>query len=1081
MSNKQISGLPAASRNALDTDQIAIDDTSNISKKLTALELKNYVKIFIESGDLDVNGNITSNNFILNTGGALRTSTIDTNTLLFQAYDVDGAAFTTFATLTAGNIPTMTLSGDVTGITQAPNDNSIKLATTAYVDAAVLIEDLWDRIGTTVSPKTAGDNIEITGVDGGNAINLPIGAGAASGTRSFNTTLDNTQSNALVAQSISLGTSALGHVGISVSAPGASTSQKAFNASMSAGTGIGYYASSSGAATGFKIVSTSTSSTQKGFSYTSTQQSNSATVFYCDVSVSGSCDPVPFYANVQSSQENGNRITDMFSLFCIRPHQSGIARTDNFNMMYVKRNVSGTASFNQGTVLKLENISSGITDTVVPLQILQSANSTGLPIGITQNAVVSTNFRKIETETNTGITRWYGDGTDPNGTLPGTVGDFLINGLNNRPAYCTGTTNWSDLATEWGDIRTAGTGPGLTHTIGNSAGAGVKSFFTDISNIQSNAIIGHDINLGTSAVGHIGINITAQGESSAQRGIVIAMGGGSGTGIDISGNDDFKGIVVTASTNDTNTRGFQYINNQNNARGTAFEALSTANTVNDFKMFNGNIVSGGATILRATNVFDVDISRSSGFSGTLTDNYDLMSLKRTSASIGGATTFNIEGAVLKLENVATQTAGTLNDNVIPLEIVQNANSTGEPISITQNAVVSTNFRKIINETNSGVTHWMGDGTDPNGTLSGTAGDVLFNGLNNQIYYCTGTTNWSSSQDSVWNRITGTPNYVIPATVADDIGATGVRITKGWLTDLEITNMPTVGGTSINANGALSLTSAEVTQLANIDTTTISTTQWGYLGNLDQDLWTIGTPQFNGLVSTGDINFTANNRSFGASLGANTLTICGATSTVDIPGVLTAGSGQIGDGSNYTNFASDGIQTMVGTARVKKHIVISVENTKLGSSAPTAAIIGNFSVLQFTGVGVTVQSVLTSFHIPPDWTVGTDITVHYHWAPVDGNAGNVLWQMIWDAVASDVNEVISDAGTPTSVVDATQTLQDELLESGNMTISGASLALEDTIGMTIFRDPADALDTYGSSASLVFIEISYISDKLGEAT
>jgi hypothetical protein len=50
----------------------------------------------------------------LSTGGALRTSTSNTNTVLLQAYDVDGAAYTTFATLTAGNTPTMDLSTSVT-------------------------------------------------------------------------------------------------------------------------------------------------------------------------------------------------------------------------------------------------------------------------------------------------------------------------------------------------------------------------------------------------------------------------------------------------------------------------------------------------------------------------------------------------------------------------------------------------------------------------------------------------------------------------------------------------------------------------------------------------------------------------------------------------------------------------------------------------------------------------------------------------------------------------------------------------------------------------------------------------------
>jgi hypothetical protein len=43
-------------------------------------------------------------------GGAFRTATSNSNTALLQAYDVDGAAYTTFGTLTAGNTPTFDLA-----------------------------------------------------------------------------------------------------------------------------------------------------------------------------------------------------------------------------------------------------------------------------------------------------------------------------------------------------------------------------------------------------------------------------------------------------------------------------------------------------------------------------------------------------------------------------------------------------------------------------------------------------------------------------------------------------------------------------------------------------------------------------------------------------------------------------------------------------------------------------------------------------------------------------------------------------------------------------------------------------------
>ena len=44
-----------------------------------------------------------------------------------------------------------------------------------------------------------------------------------------------------------------------------------------------------------------------------------------------------------------------------------------------------------------------------------------------------------------------------------------------------------------------------------------------------------------------------------------------------------------------------------------------------------------------------------------------------------------------------------------------------------------------------VTIWLDqDGTDPQGTLSGTAGDMLLNGPSSKIYFCTGTTNWTAT-------------------------------------------------------------------------------------------------------------------------------------------------------------------------------------------------------------------------------------------------------------------------------------------------------------------------------------------------
>jgi hypothetical protein len=56
--------------------------------------------------------------------------------------------------------------------------------------------------------------------------------------------------------------------------------------------------------------------------------------------------------------------------------------------------------------------------------------------------------------------------------------------------------------------------------------------------------------------------------------------------------------------------------------------------------------------------------------------------------------------------------------------------------------------------------------------------------------------------------------------------------------------------SLGTSGITGLTTAEVTQLANIDLNTISNTQWGYLGVLDQNIRTTDTVQFANIVCGG---------------------------------------------------------------------------------------------------------------------------------------------------------------------------------------------------------------------------------------
>jgi len=70
--------------------------------------------VTLANGHTLIAGALGLANLTLPTGDALRTSTSAGNTILLAAYDVDGASYTTFATLTANNTPTMDLAASVT-------------------------------------------------------------------------------------------------------------------------------------------------------------------------------------------------------------------------------------------------------------------------------------------------------------------------------------------------------------------------------------------------------------------------------------------------------------------------------------------------------------------------------------------------------------------------------------------------------------------------------------------------------------------------------------------------------------------------------------------------------------------------------------------------------------------------------------------------------------------------------------------------------------------------------------------------------------------------------------------------------
>ncbi len=112
-------------------------------------------------------GTLVTNDHNLTNGSGLRTGTTAGNTVLFQARDVDGAAYTTFMTMTANNTPTMTMSNvtSSTAFNPTTNDGSA-LGTTALQ---------WSDLFLAEGGVINFDNGDLTLTQSGNSLTIAGG------------------------------------------------------------------------------------------------------------------------------------------------------------------------------------------------------------------------------------------------------------------------------------------------------------------------------------------------------------------------------------------------------------------------------------------------------------------------------------------------------------------------------------------------------------------------------------------------------------------------------------------------------------------------------------------------------------------------------------------------------------------------------------------------------------------------------------------------------------------------------------------------------------------------------------------
>ena len=162
------------------------------------------------------------------------------------------------------------------------------------------------------------------------------------------------------------------------------------------------------------------------------------------------------------------------------------------------------------------------------------------------------------------------------------------------------------------------------------------------------------------------------------------------------------------------------------------------------------------------------------------------------------------------------------------------NYSGGNMTITGNLVISSGATTLNNLYCSG-----------NITLSGTVDEVNIASLN-------ATSNILQSADI-------THNYFIQSNISSInlLQATDVTHNAGIQSNISSINALQASMSVIEGKEIYNITDAEAQQVQNINSNTISTAQWGYVGNADQALKTTDSPTFNELNLTNDLNIATN--------------------------------------------------------------------------------------------------------------------------------------------------------------------------------------------------------------------------------
>lgn len=419
--------------------------------------------------------------------------------------------------------------------------------------------------------------------------------------------------------------------------------------------------------------------------------------------------------------------------------------------------INGGGSFSAaGAVLYVQNVTTNtsgtITDTVKGIEVVMDADGTGTGVEITH---ASTTGKSL---------------------------DIIASATTGTVALLTAAS----LTTSGVGLSIVGAGTGLTSgsllrvssgTTSAVATNGVVSFratgaFTSTSNVAFVDVLasgltgaGTVMRVKSSAASQTAsevMRVEAAGYTSGYSGVVMNVIGVATTG---AAATTHSVLTVTGA----NTTGGNMIQMSNDAltTGVGFLFAHATSVIADggsmLRLSSSSVDTGGAT-----NASMLDIKSTGATAATVAWIADTALTTGIAFKVSGSAAYTGTGFINLAAATTTGVSMLLTNSAlttgIGLSVVNSSSNTGAwkgisssvtntaaiaaaPFRASNVAVNNSKFTRMFEGTDGTktVTIWLSqDATTPNGTLSGTAGDICLNGPSNRVFYCTGTTNWTAS-------------------------------------------------------------------------------------------------------------------------------------------------------------------------------------------------------------------------------------------------------------------------------------------------------------------------------------------------